>query len=58
MKKEKIEKFTDELSSTDNTLSEIYADLFKGVIDDVKKFGGLKAEETKKILSTQNNCEI
>lgn len=57
--KEKIEKFTDELSSTDNTLSEIYADLFKGVIDDVKKFGGLKAEETNiEIFSTLQQREL
>lgn len=57
--KEKIEKFTDELSSTDNTLTEIYADLFKGVIDDVKKFGGLKAEETNiEIFSTLQQREL
>ncbi|WP_366184158.1 ATP-dependent endonuclease [Flavobacterium ovatum] len=57
--KEKIEKFTDELSSTDNTLSEIYADLFKGVIDDVKKFGGLKQEETNiEIFSTLQHREL
>ncbi|NHN25732.1 AAA family ATPase [Flavobacterium jejuense] len=57
--KEKIEKFTDELSSTDNTLSGIYAELFKGVIDDVKKFGGLKAEETNiEIFSTLQQREL
>lgn len=57
--KEKIEKFTDELSSTDNTLTEIYADLFKGVIDDVKKFGGLKEEETNiEIFSTLQQREL
>lgn len=57
--KEKIEKFTDELSSTDNTLTEIYAELFKGVIDDVKKFGGLKAEETNiEIFSTLQQREL
>ena len=37
--KEKIEKFTDELSNTDNTLTEIYADIFEGVIEDIKIFG-------------------
>jgi putative ATP-dependent endonuclease of OLD family len=57
--KEKLEKFTDELTSTDNTLTEIYADLFKGVIDDVKKFGGLKEEETNiEIFSTLQQREL
>lgn len=57
--KEKIEKFTDELSSTDKTLTEIYADIFKGVVDDIKKFGGLKENETKiEIFSTLQQREL
>jgi predicted ATP-dependent endonuclease of OLD family len=57
--KEKIEKFTDELSSTDNTLTEIYADIFKGVIDDIKSFGGLKKDETQiQIISTLQQREL
>lgn len=57
--KEKIEKFTDELSSTDNTLTEIYADIFKGVIEDIKSFGGLKKNETQiQIISTLQQREL
>ena len=57
--KEKIEKFTDELSSTDNTLTEIYADIFKGVIEDIKSFGGLKKDETQiQIISTLQQREL
>lgn len=57
--KEKIEKFTDELSSTDNTLTEIYADIFKGVIEDIKIFGGLKKDETQiQIISTLQQREL
>lgn len=57
--KEKIEKFTDELSNTDNTLTEIYADIFKGVIEDIKSFGGLKKDETQiQIISTLQQREL
>lgn len=57
--KEKIEKFTDELSSTDNTLTEIYADIFKVVIEDIKIFGGLKKDETQiQIISTLQQREL
>lgn len=57
--KDKIEKFTDELSSTDKTLTEIYADIFKEVVADIKKFGGLKENETKiEIFSTLQQREL
>ncbi|MFH6934886.1 AAA family ATPase [Flavobacterium sp. FlaQc-30] len=57
--KEKIEKFTDELSSTDKTLTGIYADIFKAVISDIKKFGGLQENETNiEIFSTLQQREL
>jgi len=47
------EKFKDQLSETDNTLSEIYKDLFKDVIKNVQNFGGVKLNDTDiAIIST------
>ncbi len=48
-----LENFEDMLSNTDNELSNIYEDLFSGVLDKIKKFGGIRENETAvKIVST------
>ena len=48
-----IQKFEDALLNTDASLNNIYQDLFENVIDKVKKFGGIKENETVvKIIST------
>lgn len=57
--KEAIEEFKDTLSDTDKTLSNIYSTLFKDVVDTVKKFGGIKEDESIiEILSTLQHREL
>ena len=41
-----IEEFKDTLSSTDDDLNKIYETLFQEVIDDVKRFGGIKQDDS------------
>ncbi|REH54729.1 putative ATP-dependent endonuclease of OLD family [Tenacibaculum gallaicum] len=43
---EQIEKFKDELISTDYTLSIIYRSLFEGVVEKVRKFGGIRNDDS------------
>lgn len=54
-----IEDFQEKLIDTDIALSDIYSDLFKEVVDKVKKFGGIKQNESViKILSTLQHREL
>lgn len=47
------EDFKDQLTDTDNSLSDIYKKLFEGVIENVKQFGGIKLNETQiEVIST------
>ncbi|WP_459209236.1 ATP-dependent nuclease [Aquimarina rhabdastrellae] len=56
---EQIEKFKDELISTDYTLSTIYKSLFENVVEKVKKFGGIKSDDsTIKIESSLQHREL
>lgn len=56
---EAIEQFKDTLSSTDDLLDEIYAAIFKDVIDDIKQFGGIKPDDSNiKIVSTLQHREL
>jgi len=49
----------DELSETDEKLDKIYKGLFEGVIEDVKKFGGIKENESEiKIISSLQHKNI
>lgn len=58
-KNQATENFKDQLSETDNTLSDIYKDLFKGVIKNVQKFGGIKLNETDiSIISTLQHRDL
>ena len=51
--KVKIDEFKDALYDTDESLGSVYETIFKETIDKVKKFGGLKPDETQiKITST------
>nr|BFF36939.1 ATP-dependent endonuclease [Tenacibaculum mesophilum] len=43
---EQIEKFKDELISTDYTLSTIYDSLFENVVEKVRKFGGIRNDDS------------
>lgn len=43
---EQIEKFKDELISTDYTLSTIYESLFENVVEKVRKFGGIRNDDS------------
>lgn len=53
------ENFIDQLSETDNTLSEIYKDLFKNVIEKVQDFGGVRFNDTEiAIISTLQHREL
>lgn len=54
-----IEKFEDTLIETDSTLSLVYDDLFKDVVEKVKKFGGIKKDETViKVVSSLQRKEL
>lgn len=54
-----IQKFKEQLAKTDNDLNKIYSDLFKDVIEKVKKFGGIKLNETNiDIISTLQHKEL
>ena len=56
---EATENFKDTLSDTDQELSKIYSTLFKDVVDTVKKFGGIKENESLiEILSTLQHREL
>jgi len=51
--KEKIDAFKDTLYNADESLGTVYEKIFKETLDKVKKFGGLKPDETLiKITST------
>lgn len=55
----KIEKFEDELASTDIILTDIYKGLFDKVIDKVSLFGGIKEKDTIiEIISTLQHKEL
>lgn len=54
-----VEQFKDKLKQTDKSLSEIYCNLFKEVIEKVKRFGGVKNENTQiSIASTLQHREL
>ncbi|MCZ7936359.1 ATP-dependent nuclease [Agrobacterium salinitolerans] len=56
---EVFETFKEALSNTDDQLDGIYADLFKGVISDVRSFGGIKEGDTEiKIRSTLQHRDL
>ena len=58
-KTQTAEDFKDHLSETDNTLSDIYKDLFKDVIKKVQDFGGVKLNDTDiAIISTLQHREL
>lgn len=55
----KLEDFKDKLMDTDFELSGIYAKMFGSVIEKVKKFGGIRPEESViKIASTLQHKEL
>jgi predicted ATP-dependent endonuclease of OLD family len=47
---ESIRKLQNELSDTDDKLNLVYTDLFSSVIEKVKKFGGIKEDESKLMI--------
>ncbi len=54
-----IEEFKDTLTSTDVDLNAIYGKLFASIMTDVKKFGGLRPDETIiKIISNLQRSDI
>lgn len=54
-----IQSFEDELVNTDVSLTKVYEGLFEKVIDKVKKFGGIKENETiVKIISTLGQQQL
>ena len=58
-KNQATEDFKDQLSETDNTLSDIYKDLFKDVIKKIQNFGGVKLNDTDiAIISTLQHKEL
>jgi predicted ATP-dependent endonuclease of OLD family len=58
-KTQATEDFKDQLSETDNTLSDIYKDLFSDVIKKVQNFGGVKLNDTDiAIISTLQHREL
>ncbi|AWG23013.1 hypothetical protein FFWV33_16505 [Flavobacterium faecale] len=58
-KTQATEDFKDQLSETDSTLSDIYKDIFKGVIKKVQDFGGIKLNDTEiAIISTLQHREL
>ncbi|SHG67618.1 Predicted ATP-dependent endonuclease of the OLD family, contains P-loop ATPase and TOPRIM domains [Fodinibius roseus] len=44
---ENIRRLNKELRNTDKDLDEVYTDLFAGLLDKVKRFGGIKENESK-----------
>ncbi|MGG5598325.1 ATP-dependent endonuclease [Myroides sp. C8-3] len=58
-KSQATEDFKDQLSETDSTLSDIYKNLFKDVIEKVQDFGGVKFNDTDiAIISTLQHREL
>ncbi len=56
---EQIEKFKDQLGNTDFILSGIYKELFEDTVNNVKKFGGIKANDSEvSIESTLQHREL
>lgn len=54
-----IEKFKDALSQTDEELDGIYKNLFQEVIEDIKRFGGIKQDDSViKIVSSLRHKEL
>ncbi|MDX8399858.1 MAG: AAA family ATPase [Gallionellaceae bacterium] len=54
-----IEDFKDALSKTDDDLDGIYKNIFKEVIDDIKRFGGIKQDDSViKIVSSLRHKEL
>jgi putative ATP-dependent endonuclease of the OLD family len=54
-----IERFKDTLSNTDDELDKVYQVLFDEVISDVKRFGGVKAEDSIiKIVSSLQHRDL
>ncbi len=54
-----IDKFKDALSNTDDELDKIYEELFEEVIYDVKKFGGIKQDDSiLKIVSSLKHQDL
>ncbi|MDU4854772.1 MAG: AAA family ATPase [Clostridioides difficile] len=54
-----IDKFENALIETDSKLSLVYDDLFKDVVEKVKKFGGMKKDETViKVVSSLQRREL
>jgi predicted ATP-dependent endonuclease of OLD family len=57
--KSAIESFKDTISETDRELDGIYDNLFNGIVNKVKKFGGTKAgDSTIKIVSSLTGKEL
>jgi len=58
-KNQATEDFKDQLTETDDTLSDIYKDLFSDVIKKVQNFGGIKLNDTDiAIISTLQHKEL
>jgi len=54
-----IQNFEDELVNTDASLTKVYDGIFEKVIDKIKKFGGIKENETiVKIISTLGQQQL
>ncbi|HML68523.1 MAG TPA: ATP-dependent endonuclease [Clostridia bacterium] len=54
-----IQGFEDTLYTTDSSLTEIYQKLFKSIIEKIKRFGGIKENETVvKIISSLSQQEL
>lgn len=58
-KSKATEDFKDQLSVTDDSLSDIYKTLFSDVIETVKSFGGMKLDDTEiEIISTLQHRDL
>ena len=56
---EAVEKFKDKLVETDSELTQIYSGLFSNVIEKVKKFGGIKEDDSViEIISSLQHREL
>ncbi len=54
-----IEKFKDTLNDTDKQLDDVYDEIFQEVIHDVKKFGGMRQDDSViKIVSSLQHKEL